>query len=1148
VSVDGSDGAGVFPEPADQAVRRAALDPGGSFIVQAPAGSGKTGLLIQRYLSLLAVVDHPEEIVAITFTRKAAGEMRERVLDALAEDDGGDDFEGVPGSYQNTTRHLARAVRKRDEARSWSLAEQPSRLRILTIDALCRSIATQMPWSSGFGGDAGIVEDVTPLYAQAARSVVALLEDDGPWSEHLATLLVHLDGDVGRFESMLVEMLSRRDQWLRYLRPGSSDEHGWREELEAELVRSVGDELRALSAAVPSALAGELVSVCAFAGGNLAGSDGESPGAACAELHGLPGSSPADLPVWRGIARILLTGKGEWRKRLTRNEGFPPGKQPELEAMKTRARQLLAALSDAGEFCRRLYHALSLPEPAYTDAQWRVLNALLAILPVASASLRVVFAERGRVDYTEVTNAARQALGDEQAPTDLALALDYRIRHILVDEFQDTSHSHFALLTQLTAGWTPGDGRSVFLVGDPMQSIYRFREADVGLFLSVVEHGLSSVPLQSLRLGANFRSHAEIVDWVNEMFPRVMAARDDAVAGAVRYTPSIAHRDSVSAGRVQLLAFHDDDRWGEARRVAELVLEAATRDPLASIAILVRTRGHLEAILPALREKGIRYRGVDIESLAEVPVVEDLLALTRALLHPADRVAWLAILRAPWCGIELTDLHILAGGDRDTPVMDLLGDRGRLASMSGQGARRCAKLLDVLQVTLAERGRRSLGRWVEGTWTALGGPACVSVSDLANVDAFLELLGELDVGEGSVDGDELTRQVERLFAVSHVPEAHVEIMTVHKAKGLEFDTVIVPGLDRIGRHEARRLLAWTKRAGEPEDSNILLAPVPSPAEDEPPIYDYLYRLESEKADHERSRLLYVAATRARESLYLLARGQLDDDGGSVRKPKNGSLLESLWPALGDEFGGSLVAAPAPSGEAAEAGPEDGGAGLQRLPEAWETPAPLPALPPAGHAAAEPADTAGTSLDFDWAGETARHVGTVIHRVLRQLSLTGVRGWDEERLQRQRVVWDGLLAGLGIPPRERAPALNRVAEAIRSVLADPRGQWLLDPQHGEARSEYALSGIDEGALTTIVMDRTFVDDEGVRWIIDFKSGRHEGGRVAAFLDREQDRYRDQLERYGRMMTRMDQRPIRLALYFPVMAGWREWAYHPPSSES
>ncbi len=1146
--------------PDDYAVREAALDGSRSFVVQAPAGSGKTGLLIQRYLRLLADVEYPEEIIAITFTRKAAAEMRDRVLDALAAAAAPANGDGpAPNHHQQTTLALARVVVERDRLKGWSLYAQPARMRILTIDALCRAIATQMPWLSRLGGDASIVDDASPLYRQAARDVVSLLHEDTPWSEKVATLVSHLDGDVGRFERMLVEMLSRRDQWLRYLLVGRSDPSRRRVELEAELARAVGDELRAVAAAVPATLADELLAVCAYGGDTLAAGGASTPGAACAGLEALPGATAGDRLAWQGIAAMLLTKDGSWRKTLNRRDGFPADKTAPLQEMRARGIDLLRNLASAFDLRERLHGASRLPEPAYTDGQWQVLDALLETLPVATACLRVVFAQRGQVDYSEITNAARQALGSDQAPTDLALALDYRIRHILVDEFQDTSHSHFALLSQLTAGWVPTDGRTIFLVGDPMQSIYRFREADVGLFLDVSEHGLAGLTVESLRLRANFRSRPDIVAWVNGVFPQVMPALDDPVAGAVSYTPSTAfvpvgEDDRGAVGGVQVHALFkstaddegdegsDGDRDAEARKVTALIGAARSEAADTTIALLVRSRAHLAAILPRLREAGIRYHGVDIEPLAEVSAVEDLLALTRALLHPADRVAWLALLRAPWCGMTLADLHGLVAREPEKPIIDLLSGAADHEGVSSDGRRRAARLLSVLAPAVEERGRRSVRRWVEGAWIALGGPACVAPGALADVDAYLALLDGFDQAGGRVDADELTRRAGQLYAVAEVEDADVEIMTMHKAKGLEFDVVIVPGLDRGARHDDRHLLAWTKRAGESEDANLLLAPIPSPSEEAPPIYDYLRALESNKDLHEQTRLLYVAATRARKALHLLGSVAVSDE--SVRMPAKSSLLSRLWPAIGGAFEEALTARGDGRAETGSAVSEARPGGLRRLPLDWQVPPPPPGLAGMAGDPEAPADRASAPVEFDWAGETARHLGTVIHRALMDMSREGADAWDRARLTGCRHGWQAMLANLGIPESQSGAALSRVEDALAGVLQDERGRWLLDPGHQDARSELALSGLDGDGLSNVVIDRSFVDDQGIRWIVDYKSGRHQGGDTRAFLDREQQRYQEQLQRYGRLMSAMDPRPIRLGLYFPAMGGWREWPFEGP----
>ena len=135
----------------------------------------------------------------------------------------------------------------------------------------------------------------------------------------------------------------------------------------------------------------------------------------------------------------------------------------------------------------------SLPPGRYDDDQWNVLEAIIKLAPLAIGELRLVFAQHGKADFIEMAQGALRALEGEDGPTDLLLVLDYRIRHILVDEFQDTSFTQFELLKLLTSGWEPGDGRTLFVVGDPMQSIYRFREAEVGLFLRAWHEGIGSV-------------------------------------------------------------------------------------------------------------------------------------------------------------------------------------------------------------------------------------------------------------------------------------------------------------------------------------------------------------------------------------------------------------------------------------------------------------------------------------------------------------------------------------------------------------------------------------------------------------------------------------------------------------------------------
>ena len=1028
----------IDPPPPDAAERARALDPARSFIVQAPAGSGKTELLIQRYLALLATVAEPEQIVAITFTRKAAAEMRQRVLRKLGES-------GNP------------------------LAANPARLRIQTIDSLCASLARQMPVLSRFGALPETIDDASELYEAAALATIGLVEEAGGEhatraAAHVERLLDHLDNDLGRIVGLVSGMLARRDHWIRHL---------------ARMDR--GD--------LEAAFAAERERVCAQA----------------KVLY--PGTEPHDPDAWRALAGTLLTKEGGWRKRSPEAKGY----------------------FDEGDAHEPLRHALeticALPPAQYTDAQAEVLEAIGGLLPHAIAQLKLVFQARGQVDFTEVAQGALRALGIEGEPTDLALALDYRIRHLLIDEFQDTSISQYELIARLTEGWEPGDGRTLFAVGDPMQSIYRFREAEVGLFLEARRGGIGTVALEPIALSANFRSQAGIVEWVNETFSRVMPRREDAAAGAVAYGPSVAVHPRQDGAAVTVHAFVEpvgsNAREREGARVVDIVREAQAADSDATVAILVRTRSHLAEIVPQLKAAGLAFRAIEIEQLIHRPVVQDLLALTRALSHPGDRLAWLSILRAPWCGLTLEDLCLFAEQSEES-IYEQLNDESSLARVSADGRARLERTAAVLRECMASRLRASLRDAVEGAWLALGGPACVpDETDLEDAGIYLDHLEAHE--QAGVIGEAFDAGLEKLYALADLKaDARLQIMTIHKAKGLEFDHVIVPGLARAPRNDDKKLFLWTETAGA--RGGLLIAPIQEAGADADPIYAWLQRLDAAKANLEAGRLLYVAATRARQRLHLLGEACVKD--GIIRAPASATLLAKLWPVVSAAFDAAAPAQPQAQ-SFARALPDQT---LIRLSPEWRMPPPPKGV---AWAALEEEVRLQEDIEFSWAGETARHVGSVVHRWLQRMAEDELRGWTVERINVMRAQLARDLHRRGVSAAESAAAAERAITAMRNMLEDERGRWLLGPRD-QAMSELRLRTAKDGRMRTLIIDRTFFEN-GTRWIVDYKTSSHEGAGVEAFLDRERERYAPQLARYVEALG-----SARLGLYFPMLRGWREWA--------
>ena len=1180
-------------QPADFLQRQQALDPENSFICEAPAGSGKTELLTQRFLNLLARVERPEQVLAITFTRKAVGEMRERILSALLAATGPQPQE----AHKQQTWQLASAVLQRDQQRDWYLLDNPNRLQIKTFDSLCASLTNSMPLESAIGSKPQVTEDADDIYRRAARALLSSLETDEPWSDALATLLQQMDNRFSRLEDLLVQMLARREEWLPLMM--TAPEHGGiRHSLEHSLQSIIEDAITRMHELIPAELQREIVALAGFAAANLKLKEIASPILHCLDMDldgpGLPGWSEAELPQWQGIITMLTTAKGEWRKAINKNAGFPPGDNAqEKREFKERKEQLLlvidqlrnvAGLEDA------VADMLVLPERHFTDEQWLLLDALTLVLPVLAAQLQLVFQETNSLDFAEISIRARRALGALDDPTQLALKMDYRLQHILVDEFQDTSASQVELLHQLTAGWQPGDGRTLFCVGDAMQSIYGFRGANVGLFLNCREAGLENVPLTPLRLSTNFRSQAGVVDWVNKVFQQAFPATNDISTGAVTYSPSDAFYDQQDGRAVTVHAFveqgdsepgnlsaNGDGRAAEARAILDIIAETRATQPQASIAILVRNRPHAAHILPLLKEQGIAYRSLDLELLQDQPVIQDLMALTKALLHPADRTAWLSVLRAPWCGLSLVDLESIAnltcadqatsvqrgyptvlsqleqalelsesnGAVRDaTPVQEdffALQQPAELVNgqvLTADGYHRLCRVLPVLRQALNNAERKPLRSWIEGTWLALGGAACVRDAEaLKNADKFFALLESWPYGSAMPALDSLQKAVEKLYAAPD-PNAddRLQIMTIHKSKGLEFDVVIVPALHKAPRSDDPALLLWHERLNAHGEMELVMAPITAVGKDKHPTYRHLQMEDTKKSQYEACRLLYVACTRAKQTLHLSAQVKADDGQPPVLKaPAKSSLLNSIWEPVQLHIQRYEVEAASPPLAAPGPGPRP----LQRLPRHWQ----LPELP-GGHLLDQyiPRYEYGETnnqVELKWQDPTPRAVGTLVHRYLQQMGNTGINHWSVDSIRNlERSIAAGLKA-LGVPLSQLSAAVDKVSLALQMVLQDSKAEHFLSHKHPFHACEYPITFASSVGPKNLQIDRVFTTQQGTTWLVDYKTSEPEAGQsLQDFLDQELEQYQAQLSLYQRALQSAGFGKVKKALYFPMITHWQE----------
>ena len=347
-------------------------------------------------------------------------------------------------------------------------------------------------------------------------------------------------------------------------------------------------------------------------------------------------------------------------------------------------------------------------------------------------------------------------------------------------------------------------------------------------------------------------------------------------------------------------------------------------------------------------------------------------------------------------------------------------------------------------------------------------------------------------------------------------------MTIHRAKGLEFDTVVLFGLARAPRSEQAKALYWMERTAPDGSNTLIMAPM---SRDPDRLTSFVKQMDQRKEHAERARLLYVATTRARDRLHLVLRLPSGKSSPPAR-----SLIDCVWPALAEEF---LAVEFQPAQTIAEAPwvqPK-----LRRLADGF---GPV-SVPDGANVSGDGSETHDHRPEYEWAGLTAVQTGVVVHRHLRRIADTGLDAWNAGTIDDLAGQFRLELAQLGVESSELDAAAAHVAAALTQVLEDPTGRWILSP-HSDAASELRLTRRGRTRLEHLQLDRTFIDREtGIRWIIDYKTSSHEGGDIDSFLDSEVTRYRRQLEVYASAMAAIDSTPIRVGLYFPLLGALRCW---------
>lgn len=861
----------------DQESRQAALNTRQSFIVQAPAGSGKTELLIQRILALLTTVTQPEEILALTFTKKAAHEMQERVIQALRN---AQQIEPT-SAHEKTTWRLANKVLLQDQEHQWHLTANPHRLRIMTIDAFAFSICQQAPLSSGLGFQQNIVENPALIYQDTVEQF--LLQQHDSTQDDINVVSLHLNNRFDYLTSLLINLLAKRDQWLPHLMPNYQQPALLRKKLEQTCQRLIDNQLSQIDSLLNNEQKAVLLELLNYAAANKQESS----------YNEFPAPTWQQLCFWQRLAELLLTKSGTPRLKVDKRQGFPPPSSTEdpVEAeIHKQKKQLFLTTIDlltqeahGQHFLESLFSIFSLPAPFYQESQWETLQALVKLLPKLVALLRVNFNIAGGYDFIEINLAAHHLLGTFNQPSDLSFQLESQITHLLIDEFQDTSIQHEQLVSKLVNLWEPNTNKTVFLVGDPMQSIYRFRGAEVGLFLKIQQLGLNQWPLTSLVLQKNFRSQANIIHWINQTFEVIFPKNPSIISGAVAYSPAIPTIEASDQALHYYLSAHQGAQT--VKIVQQLQKTGQT------IAILVRSRKDFLDIAPFLKQANIAYQGLGLIPLLELPEIQDLLMLTRALHHPLDQPAWLGLLRSPWIGLTLTDIYTIFQEETTNAVWQRIGEVD-LTQLSQDGQRRLTYLKNTLSPYLRRSATDSLGAWIKATWEQLHGPDILTEDQINNCNSLFALLDEYEYHHHYFDIDTFEMYIEKLHESPANVDQQIQVMTIHKSKGLEFDHVILPHVEAASNPQLSELLLWQEFAEADQDDNLIFAPMKSANEQHDQTYYFVQQLEKQKLSFEAERLLYVALTRAKQSIHLLA-DMVNSEDGTIQSPANGSFLAML---------------------------------------------------------------------------------------------------------------------------------------------------------------------------------------------------------------------------------------------------------------
>lgn len=1110
--------------------RKAALNPFHSVHVESPAGSGKTGLLIERFLVLLNKVDHPSQILAMTFTRKAAAEMKNRILwifNAACLNNKGEN------DYINSLIKLAGSVLEKYQGDRREMLLSGAELQITTIHGLCLRLCQRAPVESGL--EPGLKpleeEEQKEFYKETVRKLIHdlfKLPPDTPLRSALESRLLLHNMYMDGFINEMASLISKRDQLIDLFSgiPLKKGKKAFERQLNENIKILVERHLQELLHIMKETpLAGKWGEFSIYL---------EKQDAPCSRNFPtqLPGCAWSDLPSWQNVANILLTNKGQVRKRWgPRSGGLPRG------FSKTKWAYLLDHLDD--RIAPYLFESLSLPTSEALPGKDKAVFDLILLVSAALEKYKELCQSRGVIDYVDMELGALRGLGQMQNVTDVLLYWDRAIKHILVDEFQDTSLTQYKILQTLVSGWEEGDGRTLFLVGDPKQSIYRFRKAEVSLFYQAANGidcpGYDPFSLKRIVLKTNFRSSPELIDWVNDTFGQTVMVNPRKEFDDVDFIKAVASSLSEPSKKlVNLAVFMNKDstafpRQDEADYLAYRVSRCLKDlSPGETIGILLFTRTHLSTYLEAFRKRKIPLRVKEGLKLAETPEVSHLANLARAIVRPHDDLAWYSAMRSPWITVPIHSIQTLLNSEGHTVFQKI--------HSTPTGDTFFENFKEAMKIARARLARDNLGTVVGKTWEMIGGPEKVaSIMGVQGVANCLHFLDKLTRVEESTP-EETIEKMEVMLGTLYDPsdpasaESPVQMMTVHGAKGLEFDYCFIPWLDyspkKTGQNEKPAYLAHSIG-----NTSLLVSRPDTRSGERDKVYDLLYKIEQGKTVSEAKRLFYVAVTRAKKAVFLSAVcGKRPPSSGPLKWIMDHFGVHKIEEDLREgEYGGTRI----------EINPYPLSLDKVKRDEPVQIPDPREFMPeslpyrlvaPSQLAYFEP--TMLDRVSEKEGSDIGRIRGKVMHLVLEHMA-SGIAIPDIHFIKRKLILH-------GARKKESEKVAEEILEQVHRCQQDPFFTWIMRQDFPWSASEWAVEVRGKpGVIYSGKIDRIIFDGKKY-WVIDYKTNRPDIEEdEAVFIERMKREFLAQLKTYVKMVCsikKCSQKDVISGIYLTALFKW------------